>query len=750
MIGKKIRSVHHLLSKLKNRPIIDAILITDNNDYRYCKVIKYGDRSVLIFNNFGGDNVSCLSEVNISEDIYNEFHHYFHIRKICELNRLGFSELIYVDFDIKEEVRQFVSSNKKLIGSVVDKYNLNQSSLLYLFYIIGDGKPNYIQWMINTYINAHVPINIFRIIMSFVNKYGNEVKKLSKGTVTAYTKREQIIGLLKEISELKINKSCNDVINSFNTAQKKILKSTELNIDDKKNLCKFKRLAKEKQINFIKKASTFDNTNEILKYISFLVKDSFKWDKNSVIEYMQNIDGIKYNIILDVDNIILFEALDYEAIKLFGKTTNWCISKNKKYWNDYIGKHNGPRQFVLFDFNQKEDSEYSIIGFTISDRIITHAHSFTNADIKKSKYEDNYLTNLRSFLKYNKQVKNVTQILNSYNISIDNIIGEQNGENLNDVLNCLCNFHIISITKDWCILLTDFDNARKIGLKKDVMTSSQFIFFLKLKNNCVVTKYFNILDNESSIGICKEMLFDMNIRITNVSFFKTCFESCIRYTDIPGMKPNIWAVKLFEFGYYDEAISLVKSCNNNITETSSFWYSIIKKSLLDYFSFDLVKLLYDNDIKLCDLMEIQYITNIFDNMYHMFDILNTDDMTDAEFESLLNKPYSRFDNCCKPFKYIINKIIERENNVKLYESLIFILLSKSEDTYNVINSICILLNKLLENNVAKLDYSLKKSLVQLTSMDGGDKLSEQLKNFQFKKSNKKNESIFDIGDILFS
>ena len=146
------------------------------------------------------------------------------------------------------------------------------------------------------------------------------------------------------------------------------------------------------------------------------------------------------------------------------------------------------------------------------------------------------------------------------------------------------------------------------------------------------------------------------------------------------MKPNIWAVKLFEFGYYDEAISLVKNFNNNITETSPFWYGIIKKSLLDYFSFDLVKLLYDNDIKLCDLMEIQYITNIFDNMYHGFDILNTDDMTDAEFESLLNKPYGRVDNCCKPFKYIINKIIERENNVKLYESLIFILLSKSEDT----------------------------------------------------------------------
>jgi hypothetical protein len=163
-----------------------------------------------------------------------------------------------------------------------------------------------------------------------------------------------------------------------------------------------------------------------------------------------------------------------------------------------------------------------------------------------------------------------------------------------------------------------------------------------------------------------------------------------------------------------------------------------------------VKLLYDNDIKICDLMEIQYITNIFDNMYHGFDILNTDNITDAEFESLLNKPYSRVDNCCKPFKYIINKIIEHENNVELYESLIFILLSKSEDTYNVINSICILLNKLLENNVTKLDYNLKKSLAQLTSVGGGDKLSEQLKNFQFKKSNKKNESIFDIGDILFS
>ena len=111
MIGEKIRSVHHLLGKLKKRNVIDILLISDNNNYQRCKVMKYGERSIVVFNNFHGDDISYLSEINVPSDVENDFRTFIHVRKLSDLTHFGFNEIICFDFNLLEEVNKFVSLN---------------------------------------------------------------------------------------------------------------------------------------------------------------------------------------------------------------------------------------------------------------------------------------------------------------------------------------------------------------------------------------------------------------------------------------------------------------------------------------------------------------------------------------------------------------------------------------------------------------------------------------------------------------
>ena len=113
-----------------------------------------------------------------------------------------------------------------------------------------------------------------------------------------------------------------------------------------------------------------------------LVKIQYEWNKESFMKFLTNNEDFKYNIIHDKDNIVLLLVNDFETIKHIAKTTNWCISKNMQYWKNYMTSTLN-KQYVMYNFGLKEDDEYSIVGFTVSDNNrITHAHSFTNISLE--------------------------------------------------------------------------------------------------------------------------------------------------------------------------------------------------------------------------------------------------------------------------------------------------------------------------------------------------------------------------------
>lgn len=252
-------------------------------------------------------------------------------------------------------------------------------------YAITDGSKNFFFWAVNAYFKQGIHISTLEKIMAWNENYGTKAKELKKGSITAYTGQCEIISLVREIAHIRNEKRANDVMNMFNTAQKKALKAINLSARDHETLSKFGKLSGKKKLNFIKKMSSVFDASEILKQMAFLSDVHFEWKKESLLEYIDNNENIDCDIILDKGDIVLLKVKDYETVKRLTKATNWCISKDKKYWNEYVEFNPNATQYIIFDFSKKEDDNHSIVGFTsVYNRGITNAHDFENHDMMKA------------------------------------------------------------------------------------------------------------------------------------------------------------------------------------------------------------------------------------------------------------------------------------------------------------------------------------------------------------------------------
>lgn len=294
-------------------------------------------------------------------------------------------ESIILPKTFDKDYEKFLSQNKKILGRVFNKYCTPSDNLSKYMYCICNGNANYFIWAIKNYSAFKVRIDFIYKVMVFVEKYSNCIGELSLKNIVNYNGLRAIMGLLNEINNLILSKQANKIANDFNTAQKKILKEQLSDINSIKTLGKFSRLSKSQKRNFIRKVSTMYDPKEILHLMSFMTSPHFEWSKKSVVEFLENVTNLNYRISYDKDNILVVETFDFETTKHLAKTTNWCISKNRSYWNQYMENNTNYKQFILFDFDKQVDTPYSIIGFTLSENgFITHAHNFNNKNILRS------------------------------------------------------------------------------------------------------------------------------------------------------------------------------------------------------------------------------------------------------------------------------------------------------------------------------------------------------------------------------
>lgn len=708
MIGTSIRSIRHLY-RVSDASLKTILVKFKENAWEICKVMKTPNDSpfngaLFVFNNvykqsnWPYDTVVTSDYFRKKNDI-SAVANYGRILTIypTEFSTLGvvFNEITLLPDSFDSDYEKFLKENSKMIGSLTSSIGINTKDVkIKRLYIYSDGSKNFFQWAVNTYFKNGVSLSTIKSILQWNDSYKQLAKNLSKGTITAYTSRDSIIPLLDELSELRKEKRINDSINSFNTAQKKILKENKLSEDIRQALWRLSRLSDTKRLNFIKKMSSVDDFNELCRQLKFVTSVHFSWNKESLIDFLNNVENIKYEKIYENDNVVLIKAFDYETIKQLGKTTNWCISKNKHYWNNYIENYHGQTtQYIVFDFSKVEDDKLSIVGFTTTrNKGITAAHNFINEDLMGNAQNDQTL--LESFISGFKDNKNIYSILGDLGIDITLIIEydmpqyEWNKESAMKYLYECVNKENVDILKsegDKIVLSVTDQNLRYFfgdtyhdNIPSDYYSLQHIIFMDFSKNKYDVNKIqFGIIeegygDEDYCNGVYNEHSLNSGKNFDSLLIEFGLPYNTIRRTNNPLVKLRNGIVS-FNTPMIKECMKecsskdLLRVMKNEIGDGSM--YDLIMKSVESFMSFDYLKLFYDNNLKLNDIMPKDYISDLIKHFASNLRALSrsTDNFTnlngisDEEIDDFYNfRIRRREDTKYVGYYLVIKQIIENE------------------------------------------------------------------------------------------
>ena len=658
MIGTNLRGVRHLF-RVADSSLRDALIFfKEGIGYQFCKVIKVnnssffdGQERLFIFNNVlnsSGCNVGSLAYTLFNKEdgdmISARFSRVlsFTMDDIRINNYSHIEGIVLLPSTFESDYEKFLSSNAKMIRALTNKYGYStRDQVSMVVYMYTEGSKNFYMWAINNYYQNGTSLSTIRRIMSWNESYGQLIKNLGKNTITAYTSGNDMLLLSDEISNLRKEKRVNDVINSFNTAQKKLLKSVELNERDKSTLAKFYRLSEAKKLNFIRKASTIGDFDELMRQLRHVTSTHFEWSKDSFMDFIRNVEGMNYEIVFEDRDIILLKVADFETVKHLAKTTNWCISKNKTYWNQYVEQQGDSTQYMIFDFSKKEDDLLSIIGITTKyNRGITNAHDFANNDMtKQSSINDRMF--LHSFISQYKAGNGIYKALDNCGIDItliaqyDKSLFEWNKESMyNYLYECVKkdNVDILSDDGDRVVLSVIDRNLRYfmgdtyIDVISEDHWSLQHIIFMdfsmsqydpnRIQFGIIASSDGNGKSEEAyCIGMFNEHCSNPGIDFnTKLAQFNLPYD-IIRRSDNPYDKIRNAFVS-FNVPMLNETIKdksmLAKAFYDFIGEETAI--DCICASITESMSFDYLDLFYSRGLKIHEILGVSGLSIIFKNI----------------------------------------------------------------------------------------------------------------------------------------
>ena len=686
MIGTNVRGLRHLW-RLSDNSIKEILVNFRDYGYCFCHVIKTKKDSpvgetLAIFNthfDWGKRrlnnylNSMCMS----SDDARFVAEHYSRVIEFG--NPMLREELPYI-YDItmlpdnfEEEYSKFLSSNNKMIRTLVKKYGYEtDNAFSKRAFMYTDGSKNFYQWAINAYFQTGTSMSSIRRIMGWNEMYGQMAKNLRKNTITAYTSSEDIVSLSEELLNLRLCKRINDVINMFNTAQKKILKArvAEFTEKDKETMSKFYRLSETKKINFVRKMSTIEDYDEIMRQMRHMTSIHFDWNKDSFMDFISNVENMKYETIYDNGDVVLIKVDDYETVKNLAKTTNWCISKNKTYWNNYVEHRSESTQYMVFDFSKKEDDLLSIIGFTTEyNRGITHAHDFTNNDIMKpnNSSDRQFLT---SFISKFNSGNGIYDVLKNCGIDItlvakyDKPLYEWNKETMYKYLYECVNKNNVDVLHDdgRLVAISVKDSNVKYFLGDTYIDNvsgenwaCQHIIFMDFgmsEYDPNRIQFAIIRNNDGNQEDYCMALYNEHIEGVNMSFETKLSQYGLPY-DIIRRADNIY-VKIegaFRSCNAPALKNLLKNVDKKVLEEAIVDYlgnesaiNIISSSITECMSFDMLDVFYDNGIKLTSIFDPSLVNIIIKNVMNCMVNHGRNGVMGGEFKSPTQEDINRFFN----------------------------------------------------------------------------------------------------------
>ena len=232
MIGSYIRGLRHLVRILDfNTP--QLVLMGNGSRQVMGAIMKVKTRwnleQIIYFQRMTSDRTFSLDDYyndtkELIRDLHREWGSSYVISGRGSLNQFG-EEIILLPIDVKAQLSECIKRNRKTVGQAIENKLGIDNPVVYAFFNLCADQPNLFAWAINNYAKDPILFAPIKHVLMWQNSYGQLIGKLSKGTITAYNGVGNINALMKEIVDLRQKKRANDVMNMFNTAQKKILKS---------------------------------------------------------------------------------------------------------------------------------------------------------------------------------------------------------------------------------------------------------------------------------------------------------------------------------------------------------------------------------------------------------------------------------------------------------------------------------------------------------------------------------------------
>jgi hypothetical protein len=286
-----------------------------------------------------------------------------------------------------------VNYSKKQLSPLIAKYKIDEETSEVFKGIITmfEGQTNYQLWAIKLVYSGTCTFDTLKQIQAWADANQTMIQRLSKKNITSYTSKRDIGILFEEMEGLTMVSETKHVIDTFNTAQRKMMEAVlpkdgasalKSPLFKRWNglLMKMNMLPQHKKDNLIRTSSALYDLDELFDHISVALKKSYVWNREDMLSYL-SINASDCEVVFDKDNVVVVKVPSFASSEALcgGGRTGWCLTRGESYFRQYVTEPKHASQFFLFNFNLAEKDNLAHIGFTVQGgRGITNAHATNN------------------------------------------------------------------------------------------------------------------------------------------------------------------------------------------------------------------------------------------------------------------------------------------------------------------------------------------------------------------------------------
>lgn len=144
------------------------------------------------------------------------------------------------------------------------------------------------------------------------------------------------------------------------------------------------------QDNIGKKLAAYHTVEQFEKGLMGYVNSINKFEKEDIKLKVQSNNA---EILLEEEDLLILKIRDYEASKILGEGSTWCITRNKSFFNTYVKNQNN-HQYFVYDFSKNSKTRESRIGITIT----------PSGDHKAAHYKNNNSASTMEIREFKKKI----------------------------------------------------------------------------------------------------------------------------------------------------------------------------------------------------------------------------------------------------------------------------------------------------------------------------------------------------------